>query len=87
METLEQYCRILILAAQIGDWQQLDHENMVSLLRIREKLGYPDRRLAGGVGLCSTGIPGEQSLPADPGEAVIAEITRRVLARLSPRRR
>lgn len=96
METLDQYCRILILAAHIGDWQQLDHEQVVSLLKIREKLGYRDRRLAEkDRPLCSPEVPPPSSSPEDirrgsecaavakqNPEELIAEITKRVLARL-----
>jgi L-fuculose-phosphate aldolase len=46
METVEQYCRILILAASLGTLQSLDTCAMADLLRLREKLGYKDRRLA-----------------------------------------
>lgn len=44
METLEQYCRILILASHLGDLQELDVAAMADLLRLRAKLGLPDRR-------------------------------------------
>jgi len=96
METLDQYCRILILAAHIGNWQQLDHEQVVSLLKIREKLGYRDRRLEEkDRPLCSPEVPPRRASLEDTGrslegcagprhkhEELIAEITRRVLARL-----
>lgn len=44
METLEQYCRILILASHLGNLQELDVAAMADLLRLRAKLGLPDRR-------------------------------------------
>lgn len=62
METVEQYCRILILASHLGDLAQLDIPAMSELLRIREKLGYIDRRLAKDVSeWCRAGVP-----PAPP---------------------
>ncbi len=45
METVEQYCRILVLASHLGSLQSLDAAAMADLLRLREKLGYKDRRL------------------------------------------
>ncbi|MCC7391946.1 class II aldolase/adducin family protein [Candidatus Sumerlaeota bacterium] len=52
METLDQYCRILLLAAQAGDWNRIDHAGMMELLRVKEKLGVPDPR---GVDFCAPG--------------------------------
>jgi L-fuculose-phosphate aldolase len=46
METVDQYCRILLLAAQLGDWQKLDLDSMHKLLRIKEKMGLQDWRPA-----------------------------------------
>lgn len=85
METVEQYCRILILARQLGEWNQISADKVSDLLRIREKLGQQDRRLAQGADLCAPGIPGEalENGPGSPNrETVIREITRRVIARL-----
>jgi len=44
METLESYCRILILARQIGDWNQIDYQAMQDLFKIKERLGISDPR-------------------------------------------
>jgi L-fuculose-phosphate aldolase len=63
METVEQYCRILILASHLGTLQQLDYEAMMDLLRLRQKLGHPDRRLMEGTGdLCTPGVPPSSSV-------------------------
>lgn len=43
-ETVDQYCRILILASQIGDWKTLDFKSMSELFKIKEKLGIPEIR-------------------------------------------
>ncbi len=77
METVEQYCRILILAAHLGDLKQLDMRAMSDLLRIRQKLGYEDRRLGRPPqSWCEAGVP-----PQAP-EALIQTIVERVLQRL-----
>jgi L-fuculose-phosphate aldolase len=44
LESLEHYCRVLILAAQLGGWTQLDVGAIGELLQIRQKMGLPDRR-------------------------------------------
>ncbi len=44
METVESYCRILILARQIGDWNRIDFRGMADLLKIKERLGVADPR-------------------------------------------
>lgn len=85
METLEQYCRILILAAGLGGWRQIDEARVMELLRLREKLGTVDRRLEQGDCLCATGVPGEPVPAAPPGaelERLVEEIAARVLERL-----
>ncbi len=99
METVEQYCRILILAAQIGDWNQMSANQVMDLLKIREKLGQTDRRVIQKCDPCSLGVPGE-SLPGSsqtpsngsscsaPSSdlALIEEVTRRVVERLGKMR-
>lgn len=44
MEALDQYCRVLLLAKEAGDWNRIDHEGMKDLLRLKQKLGIPDTR-------------------------------------------
>lgn len=85
METIEQYCRILILAKQIGGWTQIEPDRVRDLLRIREKLGQPDRRVTQGADLCSPGVPGEMPARADyPHDirSLVEEVLRRVMQRL-----
>lgn len=83
METIEQYCRILILAKEIGDWQHIERDKVMDLLKIREKLGYKDRRVEEKCDLCEIGVPGEQQLAGKNGEQeLVQEIVRRVLDRL-----
>lgn len=45
METLDQYCRILLLAGQAGGWKTFGPEAMDALLRLKALRGVPDRRL------------------------------------------
>jgi len=48
LETLDQYCRILLLTRQIGKVQQLPPEKMQDLLEIKESLGIGDSRAGDG---------------------------------------
>jgi L-fuculose-phosphate aldolase len=47
-EILEAYCRVLILARQLGPVQRLSDQNMHDLLALKQKLGLPDRRIGQG---------------------------------------
>src|SRR5690606_28684796 len=67
LETLEQYCRILLLARQTGDWNTLDHGHMEELLRLKEKLGVTDPRRGGETWAFGARPAGEpRPLPAEP---------------------
>ncbi len=44
METLDQYCRILLLSMQAGGWRTLEPEAMQDLLHLKQRLGIPDHR-------------------------------------------
>ena len=44
METLDHYCRILLLAHQIGQVRQLEPQKMQELLALKKKLGLDDPR-------------------------------------------
>lgn len=86
METIEQYCRILILSKQVGDWEHIERDKVGDLLKIREKLGYQDRRIVEKCDLCETGVPGEQiaggSSAGSDDPKLVQQIVERVLARL-----
>ncbi len=45
METLDQYCRILLLAKEIGKVQQLPAGKLQELMQIKQKLGLDDPRI------------------------------------------
>ncbi len=45
LETLDQYCRILVLAKEIGSVRQLGPEKMGELMQLKGKLGLPDPRV------------------------------------------
>lgn len=82
METLDQYCRILLLALQLGGWQSLEPERVRELWAFREKLGKPDRRTSlADCEICKPGV--DAAPPQAPLHAeLISEITRRVQERL-----
>ncbi len=66
METLDQYCRILLLAGRVGDWNRIDGAGMRDLLNLKAKLGIPDTR--GATPSCESGVPpGGPPTPAMPG--------------------
>jgi L-fuculose-phosphate aldolase len=44
LETLDQYCRILLLAKELGNVQQLPAPKMADLLKLKEGLGLEDPR-------------------------------------------
>ena len=46
LEILDAYCRILLLALQLGNVNTLAPEQMVDLLKIKQKFGIRDERLA-----------------------------------------
>ncbi|HUT62306.1 MAG TPA: class II aldolase/adducin family protein [Phycisphaerae bacterium] len=52
LETLDMYCRILLLSKQVGSVRQLSEPKVRELLDIKKRLGIDDPRLAGGE-LCS----------------------------------
>jgi L-fuculose-phosphate aldolase len=66
METLEQYCRILILARQLGaDWNQLDAGQMRALLEAKASWGVADPRAGTeACRLCDPAVPAaEEPVP------------------------
>lgn len=46
LEILDAYCRILLLTKQVGKINVLDKEQMTELLKVKQKFGLPDQRLA-----------------------------------------
>jgi L-fuculose-phosphate aldolase len=55
METLNMYCRILLLSKEIGSIRQLPDQKVRELLNIKQGMGIGDPRLEGGSGLCTLG--------------------------------
>ncbi len=55
METLDMYCRILLLSKEIGSIRQLPDQKVRELLNIKQGMGIGDPRLEGGAGLCTLG--------------------------------
>ena len=59
LEILDAYCRILLLTRQLGKINQLSQQEMVDLLKVKEKFGLPDQRLA----CAPTGCIGSDNQP------------------------
>ncbi|MGC8540302.1 MAG: class II aldolase/adducin family protein [Phycisphaerae bacterium] len=59
LEILDAYCRILLLTRQLGKINQLSQQEMVELLKVKEKFGMPDQRLA----CAPTGCIGSDNQP------------------------
>jgi L-fuculose-phosphate aldolase len=55
METLDQYCRILLLAGQLGDWQTINVKGIEELLQLKARLGIADKRSIN-CGPCEPGV-------------------------------
>jgi len=47
LETLDMYCRILLLSKEVGQIQQLAPEKMRELLDLKKSMGIPDARIDG----------------------------------------
>ncbi len=52
LETLDMYCKILLLAKQIGKVQQISTPKVGELLDIKERMGLPDPRLESDCEMC-----------------------------------
>ncbi len=65
-EILDSYCRVLLLAAQLGHVERLPEPQLRELLALREKFGSgPDPRLAGGALLVNPHFPAAGPQSAD----------------------
>ena len=53
LETLDMYCRILLLSKQVGGVRQLSGQKVQELLQIKQQLGIDDPRLHGEAQLCT----------------------------------
>jgi L-fuculose-phosphate aldolase len=97
MEITDAYCRMLILARQLGQVNKITLENMERLFDIKQRLGIPDRRMEKpGIDPCAingtcglTPPTGERSAAGKPpiDDASVAEIVRRVTDEVSRRLR
>lgn len=45
LETVDMYCKILLLAKQVGNIQQLPQQKVVELMDFKKRIGIPDPRL------------------------------------------
>ncbi len=46
LEIIDAYCRILLLIKQVGKVNFLSQQEMIDLLKVKQKFGIPDQRLA-----------------------------------------
>ncbi|MBX7244162.1 MAG: class II aldolase/adducin family protein [Candidatus Sumerlaeaceae bacterium] len=75
MESVEQYCRVLAIGKEIGPWTQIETGKVRELLKVREKLGLPEKRhQLSDQELCPPTTPNRGN--------VIDDIVRRVMERL-----
>ena len=73
LEIIDAYCRILLLIKQVGKVNFLSQQEMVDLLKVKEKFGIPDARLKCAPDGC-VGLDNQPYLSTFP-EAVIASAT------------
>lgn len=96
MEIVDQYCRILLYARQLGGTKQITQEKMQELFQLKERFGIPDRRTEpGGDASCClpSPVPGieppnriDPGEPAESQEALAARIERIVRSVLQQKR-
>jgi L-fuculose-phosphate aldolase len=81
LEIVEEYCRVLLYTRQLDGYTQMTEEKVGELLKIKEKLGIPDRRLKPGTCLsCSEPSPAPQGNPILKMERTdIERVVRQVL--------
>jgi len=87
MEILDAYCQVILLARQLGEINQVTDRQMGDLFQLKERLGFPDRRLTNpavarcdvappcageGRAPCPLGAPGAQNPAAEVRSSVIA---------------
>lgn len=97
MEILESYCRSILVAGQLGvDLKTISKEQMGDLLKIKQSLGIPDRRIGlkecelcdnsewrPGV-TCAGPLDKEKTAEEDPeAEAVVQAVTDQIMERLN----
>jgi len=80
MEIVDQYCRVLLYAKQLGGYHQIDQEKMADLFKLKEQFGLSDRRtMPGGNVSCEIPSPvtGNGQLMSNPEQ--LAEIVQKVV--------
>jgi L-fuculose-phosphate aldolase len=84
LESVEQYCKILLLAVQAGGINQFTSDQAQALWTLRDKMGMPDRRKGQmPASICQAGVEGETLTQSQPDQEIVNEIVRRVIARLN----
>ena len=83
-EQVDQYCRILLLVKDIGEWNQLTFEAMERLFQIKTKMGIPDPRLNEDLKtICQTEIPIRSEGQKPVNKELIDKIVKEVLQRIN----
>jgi len=86
MEIVDAYCRMLILARQLGQVNKITLENMERLFDIKKRLGIPDRRFREpGMDPCRIETPPARAPDAAEIQALVRRVTEEVVRRLGGR--
>lgn len=79
-EIVDAYCRLLILAQNVGEPNRLNVEQMSELLEVKKNLGIADRRLKRNEPVeCDAPPPGQTARPQASSPASEDELIRRVV--------
>jgi L-fuculose-phosphate aldolase len=82
METLEHFAQISLVARQLGQENVLPSEKVAELMEVRRKMGVPGKNPGCAInGTCGVSSDVADS-PEDDLSAIVAEVTKRVLASL-----
>lgn len=96
LEVADSYCRVLLLAAQLGGATQIPEHQVKDLLKIKQSLGITDDprlklancdmcgndQIGRGIACSQTGQP-ERSIPPEQMETLVQRITNQVMAALA----
>jgi len=82
MEIVEEYCRVLLYTRQLDGYTQMTDEKVGELLKLKERMGIPDRRLKPGAqSSCSLPSPAPGFSPESSGsdKSAIEKVVREIL--------
>ncbi len=82
-EQVDQYCRVLLLARQIGEWNQMTFDAMEHIFKVKERLGIPDPRLSEDLKtICRPEIPIRSAEPSPVNPELVDKIVKEIVAKL-----